>query len=57
VPNTRTGKQIHDDLLTQLTELGNNTQQWPSNKDDAYRLFAHHVLMAIYGVQAGHGQA
>jgi hypothetical protein len=50
IPNTRTGKQIHDDVLTHLTWLGENTSQWPADKTEAYRLVAHHVLMGIYGL-------
>lgn len=50
LPNSRTGKQIHDDLLTHLTYLGEHADQWPSNVEDAYRMFAHHVMMAVYGV-------
>jgi len=51
LPNSRTGKNLHDDLLTHLTYLGEHTDQWPSNVDDAYRMFAHHVMMAVYGVE------
>ena len=50
LPNSRTGKQIHDDLLTHLTYLGEHADQWPSNVEDAYRMFAHHVMMAVDGV-------
>jgi len=52
LPNYRTGQQIHDDLLKQLTALGENSERWPATPDDAKRVFAHRVLMAIYGVEA-----
>jgi len=55
VPNSRTGEQIYNDLLTQLTWLGENSAQWPANKDDAYRMFANHVLAAAYGAQPEKG--
>jgi len=51
LPNNRTAQQIHDDLLKHLTMIGENPGQLPANADDAYRVFAHHVLMAIYGVE------
>lgn len=49
VPNNRTGEQIYNDLLTQLTWLGDHTSQWPADRDEAYRMFSHHVLAALYG--------
>jgi hypothetical protein len=52
VPNNRTGQMIHDDLVKQLTMLKDNQANWPDNVNDAYRLFTHHVLMAVYGIQA-----
>ena len=51
VPNTRSGEQIYNDLLTQLTWLGDHSSQWPANQDDVYRMFAHHVVAALYGAQ------
>lgn len=51
LPNTRTTPEVYKDLMTQLTYLGEHTDQWPTDINDAYRLFAHHVLMAIQGVE------
>ena len=50
VPNDRTGEQIYQDLLTHLTYADEHKDQWPSDVNDGYRMFAHHVLMALYGV-------
>ena len=50
VPTTVSGKQIHDKLLDHLTFLGDHPDKWPSDKDDAGAMFAHHVLMAVYGL-------
>jgi len=50
VPNDRTGDQIYQDLLTHLTYADEHKDQWPSDVNDGYRMFAHHVLMALYGV-------
>jgi len=50
VPNDRSAQQIHDDVLKQLTMLGEHSDQWPSDPLQAKRLFARHVLAAIYGV-------
>jgi len=51
IPNDRSGEQIYNDLLTQLTWLGDHSANWPTSTDDAYRTFAHHVIAALYGVQ------
>lgn len=50
LPNDRTGSQIYQDLLTRLTWIGEHTDQWPADQDDARRLVTHHVLCGIYGV-------
>jgi hypothetical protein len=50
IPNDRTGEQIYQDLLTHLTYADEHKDQWPSDVNDGYRMFAHHVLMALYGV-------
>ena len=51
IPDDRTGEQIYNDLLAQLTWLGDHSANWPANPDDAYRTFTHHVIAALYGVQ------
>ena len=51
VPNDRTGEQIYNDTLTQLTYIGDHVDKWPSNVNDAYRMFAHHAAAAVYGVE------
>jgi hypothetical protein len=50
VPNDRTGQQIHDDLLKNLTMLNDHQQDWPSNETDASRVVVNCVISAIYGV-------
>lgn len=50
IPNDRTGEQIYKDTLTQLTYIGENTDKWPSDVNDAYRMVAHHAIAAVYGV-------
>jgi hypothetical protein len=50
IPNTRTGEQIYNDVLTHLTYLGDHLDQWPANETDAYRAFAYHAVAAVYGV-------
>jgi hypothetical protein len=49
IPNNRTGEQVYNDLLTHLTWVGEHSAQWPANKDDAYRMFAHCTLASLYG--------
>jgi len=50
VPNNRTYQQIQQDLLTHLTYLGEHQDKWPSDVNQAFRLFSHHMAMAVYGV-------
>ena len=50
VPNDRTGDQIYNDLFAHLTYLGDRASEWPSNIDDAYRMFTHHVVAAVYSL-------
>ena len=56
VPDTVTGQQLHDKLLAHLTHLGDNANQWPADKNDAAMMFAHHVLMAAYGLDVPKGE-
>src|SRR5262249_18406621 len=51
IPDDRTGEQLYNDLLTQLTWLGDHSANWPAGEDEAYRTFANHVVAAIYGVK------
>jgi len=50
VPNNRTAQQIHDDMLKHLTMFGDDTSKWPADELQAKRIFARHVLEAIYGI-------
>jgi hypothetical protein len=50
IPNNIDGARIYNNLLTHLTYLGENARDWPANEDDAYRMVAHHVFMALYNV-------
>jgi hypothetical protein len=50
IQNDRTGDQIYNDLLAQLTWLGDHTDQWPADVNEAYRHVAWHVTSAVYGV-------
>lgn len=50
VPNNRTAQQIHDDMLKHLTMFGDDTSKWPADELQARRVFARHVLEAVYGI-------
>ena len=52
IPKSRTGDQIHSDLLNHLNFIATHSENWPSDINDGYRMVAHHVLMALYGVDA-----
>lgn len=51
IPNDRTGEQIYNDLLHNLTWMAEHSDRWPSNVEDGYRMVAAHAVMAVYGVQ------
>jgi len=50
IPNTRTGQQIHDALLMQLSHVADHSKDWPADANEGYRMVTHRVLCAIYGV-------
>jgi len=52
IPKDRTGDQIHNDLLNELNFIATHSENWPSDVNDGYRMVAHRVLMALYGVDA-----
>jgi len=50
IPESRTGEQIYNDLLTQLTWLGDHTDRWPTDMTEGGRVVAYRVAAALYGV-------
>jgi hypothetical protein len=50
VPNNLTGEQFKNNLARHLTRIKDGADQWPSDKNDAAAMVAHHVLMAAYNV-------
>ncbi len=51
-PNTIGAQQLHDNLLKHLTHVGESVEQWPADEKDAAAYVAHHVMMAVTGVDA-----
>ena len=51
VPNRLSGQQLHDNLLKHLTHVSMHSNQWPSDENAAAAMIAHHVLMAVNGVE------
>lgn len=51
VPDNYSAEQMHDNLLKHLTMVGQMKDQWPADVNDAYRVVAHHVLMAVLNVK------
>jgi hypothetical protein len=51
VPNRLSGQQLHDNLLKHLTHVSMQSSQWPNDENQAAALIAHHVLMAVNGVE------
>lgn len=50
LPDKLSGQQIHDNLKTALTHVGENINSLPADVNEAYRHVAHTVLMAMHGV-------
>ena len=49
VPNNIAGEKLKDNLIQHLTHVKDKAQ-WPSDRNDAAAMLAHHVLMAVYNV-------
>jgi len=49
IPDNIDGKKLFENLVHHLDTMG-DPKSWPENPNDAYRLVAHHVLMAMYDV-------
>jgi hypothetical protein len=47
VPDRVDGQKLHDNLLAQLTAINNDKANWPADANEAYRLVAHRVLLAL----------
>jgi len=50
VPDSVDGKKLYDNVLKHLTMVNEQKDKWPGDENDAYRLVAHHVLMAVLDV-------
>jgi hypothetical protein len=57
VPADRTGEQIYNDLSSHLNYIAAHQDQWPADVTDGYRMVAHHVAAALYGVPTPGGTA
>jgi hypothetical protein len=51
VPDNIDGAKLYDNLLKHLTMANEHKDHWPTDENDAYRAVAHHVLMAVLGVE------
>jgi hypothetical protein len=50
IPDHLRAPRLHDNLLNHLTKVAENAANWPADKNEAYRLVSHHVLMALLDV-------
>jgi hypothetical protein len=48
VPDNVDGQKLNDNLCNHLTMFAQHKDQWPTDVNEAYRMAAHHVMMAIY---------
>ena len=52
IPNNINSQEIHTQLQNHLTYLSQHKDQWPADENEAYRQVTHHVVAAIYNVNA-----
>lgn len=55
IPDNIDAQRLHDNLLTQLTSLDEQKDQWPNDVNEASRLATHRVLVGIYGISTSQG--
>jgi len=51
IPDNIDGKKLFENVVHQLDAMG-DPKTWPDNPNDAYRMVGHHILMAMYDVNA-----
>jgi hypothetical protein len=51
VPDSVTGEQLYNNLLGALTKIGESSNQWPADGNEAVRLVNHQLMLAITGQQ------
>jgi hypothetical protein len=47
LPDTVDGQKLKDSVLKHLTMVDEDKANWPADKNDAYRLVSHHMLLAV----------
>ena len=52
IPNNINSQEIHTQLQNHLTYLDQHKDMWPADENDAYRDVTHHVVAALYNVNA-----
>jgi len=57
VPDSINGQQLYENVLKHLTMANELKDTWPADENDGYRVVAHHVLMAVMGVDEKTGDA
>lgn len=55
VPDNLDGQRLLTNLKDHLFELGQMKDRWPADVNEAYRMVAHHVLMAVYNIPSQQG--
>ena len=51
IPDDVSNQQLHDNLNKAISDLSANSAKWPDDKNEAYRLIAHRILMAVMNVK------
>ncbi len=51
LPDSVDAKRLQENLATHIGMVTAAKDQWPADQNDAYRLVAHHVFMALYDVK------
>jgi len=52
IPDNIDSNKLYQNLLAHMTEFGDAKDQWPTDVNEASRLFTHHVVEALYDMPA-----
>ena len=52
IPDNIDSNRFYQNLLAHMTEFGDAKDQWPTDVNEASRLFTHHVVEALYDMPA-----
>jgi len=52
IPDTLTNQTLNENLNKAISDLSANSSTWPDDKQEAYRMMAHRIMMAVLNVNS-----